>query len=69
MALGKHVPQLRRAECADLMVSVLSNLQLHVNAAQGFRKVGTRAPFDKSGDLEMCREAAQLWEAGGLRAK
>ena len=69
MALGKHVPRLRRAECADLMVSVLSNLQLHVDAAEGFLKVGIRAPLDKSGDLEICREAAQLWEAGGLRAK
>ena len=69
MALGKHVPQLRREECAALMVSVLSNVQLHVDAAQGFRKTGIRAPFDKSGDLEICREAAELWEAGGLRAK
>lgn len=69
MALGKHVPQLRRSDCADLMLSVLEDVQLHLDAAKGFLKVGIRAPFDKSGDLEICREAAELWEAGGLRAK
>ena len=60
---------MRRTDCADSMASVLDNVQLHADAATGFLKVGIRAPFDKPADQETCREAAALWEAGGLRAK
>eukprot|EP00959_Pyramimonas_sp_CCMP1952_P194036 4057624-Pyramimonas_sp.AAC.1 len=69
MAEGKQVSQLRRHECVDLMVSVLSNVQLHVDAAAGFLKTGIRAPFEKSGDVHICREAASPWRDGGLREK
>ena len=69
MADGTVVPQLKREECIDLMVKVLQNMQLHIDAAQGFLKTGIRVPLDGSKDIEICREAMHLWVEGGLRAK
>ena len=66
---GKQVPQLRRVDCVDLMVEVLSDRGLHIRAAEGFLKTGIRAPFDKSGDVRICREAADLRRAANLRQK
>ena len=33
---GKKVSQLRRVDCVDLMVEVLSDRGLHISAAEGF---------------------------------
>ena len=69
MADGHMVPQLSRQECIDIMVQVLSGLQVHVDAAKGFIKTGIRVPLDGSQDIEICREAFHLWSAGGFREK
>ena len=52
---GKKMPQLRRVDCGDLMVAVLGDRGLHISAAVGCMKTGIRAPFDKSGDVRICR--------------
>ena len=69
MADGTIVPQLHREECIDLMVKVLQDVKLHIDAAQGFVKTGIRVPLDGSKDIEICREALHLWVDGGLREK
>ena len=66
---GHRVPQLSRQECIDIMVEVLSERQLHLDAANGFIKTGIRVPLDGSQDIEICREAFHLWSEGGLREK
>ena len=66
---GHRVPQLSRQECIDIMVEVLSERQLHLDAAKGFIKTGIRVPLDGSQDIEICREAFHLWSEGGLREK
>ena len=52
-----------------MMVEVLSDRGLHISAAEGFLKTGIRAPFDKSGDVRICREAAVLRRAENLLQK
>eukprot|EP00959_Pyramimonas_sp_CCMP1952_P247974 5183712-Pyramimonas_sp.AAC.1 len=69
MADGHRVPQLRREECIELLVQVLRERKVHVDAAKGFLKIGIRVPLDGSKDLEICREALHLWVDGGLRDK
>ena len=69
MADGHRVPQLSRQECIDIMVQVLSGLQVHVDASKGFIKTGIRVPLDGSQDFEICREALHLWDELGLREK
>ena len=69
MSDGHRVPQLSRQECIDIMVQVLSGLQVHVDAAKGFIKTGIRVPLDGSQDFEICREACHLWDELGLREK
>ena len=40
MHYGQIVPKLSHEECMDLMLSVLSDADLHKRAAQGYKKVG-----------------------------
>ena len=44
---GIVVPHLRQEECIDIMVDVLSNMELHLNAANGYLR--TSMTVDASG--------------------
>ena len=66
---GIVVPQLRQEECIDIMVDVLSNMELHLNAAKGYLKTGMTVDLDGSQDQEIVREAGQFWSELGMRAK
>ena len=37
---GIVVPQLRQEDCIDIMVEVVSNMELHLNAAEGYQRTG-----------------------------
>ena len=43
---GKPVPHLRQEECIDLMTEVLSDMELHLRAAEGYVKTGFSVPLD-----------------------
>ena len=43
MRLGRCVPQLDQTECMDLMVEAMSNMGLHLAAADGFWETGFKA--------------------------
>ena len=58
MADGHRVPQLSRHECIDIMVQVLSGLQVHVDAAKRVSsKLGSAVP---SMAARTSRSAAKL---------
>ena len=43
---GIVVPQLRQEECIEIMVDVLSNMELHLNAAKGYLRTGMTVDLD-----------------------
>ena len=44
-----------------VMLEVLSDLALHIHAAEGFKKVGQPIDLHGGEDAEVCREAGVLW--------
>ena len=70
MRAGTCVPQLRREKCVDIMVSVMSDMSLHLHAADGYLKTGFKASlYDDSLDHEICREAKEFWKELNMRAE
>ena len=53
---GIVVPQLRQEECIDIMVNVLSSMELHPNAAKGYLRTGMTVDLDGLQDLECCSQ-------------
>ena len=66
---GIVVPQLRQEECIDIMVDVLSSMELHLNAAKGYLRTGMTVDLDGLHDQESVREAGAFWSELGMRAK
>ena len=66
---GIVVLHLRQEECIDIMVDVLSNMELHLNAAKGYLKTGLTVDLDGLQDQEIVREAGEFWTELGMRAK
>ena len=65
---GIVVPQLRQEECIDIMVDVLSSMELHLNAAKGYLRTGMTVDLDGLHDQEIVREAGAFWSELGMRA-
>ena len=61
MRSGATVPSLTQEQCMLLMYEVLSDPQLHMNAAKGYKKVGQSIELHGKEDQEICREAAKFW--------
>ena len=61
MRYGQVVPKLSHEECLDLMWDVLSDADLHRQAAQGYKKVGQSIDLHGSEDNQIVREAGQFW--------
>ena len=66
---GIVVPQLRQEDCIDIMVDVVSNMELHLNAAKGYLRAGMTVDLDGLQDQEIVREAGEFWRELGMRAK
>ena len=66
---GIVVPQLRQEECIDIMVNVLSSMELHLNAAKGYLRTGMTVDLEGLQDQEIVREAGEFWREHGMRAK
>ena len=64
---GTVVPQLRQEGCIDIMVDVLSNTALHLNAARGYLRTGMTVDLDGLQDQEIVREAGACWTELGMR--
>ena len=66
---GIVVPQLRQEECIDIMVNLLSSMELHLNVAKGYLRTGMTVDLDGLQDEEIVREAAAFWAELGMRTK
>ena len=66
---GITVSQLRQEQGIDIMVDVLSNINLHLNAAKGYLRTGMAVNLDGRQDQEIVKEAAVFWTELGMRAK
>lgn len=61
MRSGRVVPKLSHKECMLLMFEVLSNPELHKQAAEGYKKVGQSIDLHGKEDALVCREAGVFW--------
>ena len=52
---------LTREENIDVMIEVMPDAELHLQASRGYLYTGTVVPLDGSGDKHMCREAGIFW--------
>jgi hypothetical protein len=66
---GESVPKLAPETMIDLMVEVLQNPALHVQAAAGYKKTALAVDLDGREDLEIVREAAAFWRDLKMRPK
>ena len=60
MRAGIVVPQLRQEECIDIMVNVLSSMELHLTAAEGYLKTGMTLDLDGLQGQEIVRESCEF---------
>ena len=56
-----------REENIDLMIEVMSQRELHVRAARGYKYTGTMVALDGSEDYKICREAKYFWSEMDMR--
>ena len=61
MRCGQVVPALSHEECMKVMLGVLSDPALHIHASKGFKKVGHAVDLHGKEDMQICREAGELW--------
>jgi hypothetical protein len=66
---GVSVPRCRPEQCIDMMVEVLSNIHVHIHAADGYLKTGMNVALDGTQDFEVVREAGDFWRDRKMRAK
>ena len=59
---GTVVPQLQQEDCIDIMVEVVSNMELHLNAAKGYLRTGMTVDLDGLQDQEIVKEAGVCLE-------
>ena len=62
-ALGKACPMVRREDAMAWMSIVWFQTHMHLQAADGFKKVGITNALDGSEDDLVCREARSYWNA------
>ena len=53
----------------EIMREVMSNRQLHINAAKAYKYTGTTLAFDGSEDGELRNDAHGVWHRLGMRRK
>ena len=66
---GGGMVDLTRKENIDIMIEVMSDVNLHLQACKGYKYTGTTVSFDGTEDSLICREAAQFWREREMRKK
>ena len=61
------VPRIKETMAIDMMTSVLSRTQLHLDAAEGYKKTGATVDIDGLEDDKIVREAGKMWKDMGMR--
>ena len=60
---------LTREENIDIMIEVMSDLELHLRACRGYKYTGTLVALDGSEDFKICREAKEFWNEMNMRTR
>ena len=61
------VPRVKEERAIDLMYELLRPPELHLKAADGYKKTGATVALDGSEDWMICREAGDLWRELNMR--
>ena len=69
MRKGVAVPKTKHTQCIDMMAKVLSNPQLHLRAAEGYKGTGMTVAFDGTEDHKVCKEAGEFFRSLNMREK
>ena len=64
---GGGLVDLASEENIDIMIQVMSNKNLHLQATKGYKYTGTTVALDGSEDAMICREAKDFWNELGMR--
>ena len=64
---GGGLVDLSKEENMDIMIDVMSDTQLHLNAVEGYRRTGTTVALDVTEDHKIKREAADFWNELDVR--
>jgi len=65
--MGGGMVDLTPEENLDIMIQVMSDQNLHVQASKGYKYTGTNVALDGSEDSMICREAKDFWQELGMR--
>ena len=69
MRSGAVVPCTSKERSIDMMHEVLSNMDLHLQAAKGYKHTGATIALDGTEDEMVCKEAGVFFHELGMRAK
>ena len=67
--IGGGLVDCTREESLDLMIQVMSDKNLHLNAAKAYTYTGTTLAFDGTEDSELRNDAKEFWHRLGMRNK
>ena len=56
-------------ENIDIMIAVMSDVNVHLEACRGYKRTGTTNAFDSTGDHLIKREAEVFWKERHMREK
>ena len=68
-ASGGGLVDLTREQNIDVMIEVMSDVNLHLTAQQGYKYTGTTNSLDGGEDSLICREAKIFWNERKMRGK
>ena len=68
-ASGGGLIDLTREENIDIMIEVMSDVNLHLHAVKGYKHTGATNSFDGKEDDLICREAETFWKELNMRSK
>ena len=66
---GGGMIDLSREENLDIMIQVMSDMNLHLVASEGYKYTGTTNALDGSEDRSITREAGRFWKERGMSKK
>ena len=66
---GGGLVDLTREENTGVMVSVMSDVELHIKTCKGYEYTGTTNLLNGDEDLLICREVGRFWNERNMRAK
>ena len=66
---GGGMADCTREENINIMIDVMSDLELHMRACRGYKYTGTLVALDGSEDFKICREAKEFWNEMNMRTR